>query len=365
MSVDVIPLPYRDMFKATNLQHYQDGNDLYITGGYGENAIPGSTVLEQYDTYPYMAKIDIKAATQAIIANSQEDLQGSIRYGTDQAVQATGGELYKMGDYFFLAGGHIFKGIFSIQDSTASLGSQKYLDAVHKFRIVDEDNQLTITDFSRITDGFPDDSTQFRRRDLPVVPGLELTPSKTEIPALTMYAGVFTSDTNKINGLSNTANFINPIYIHQDGSYHVDQTYEQEENVYTCANFVMYDPKDKVVFTTLIGGIGDNTQQIGYTNNVLTIIRPLLGAASFSVAQSPIPAKNKMGAEAIFIPSNVDLLDANELIIDFSALPKGEKIEVGSFYGGIEAIVANPGGYGRDKSLASNKVYKVFVTKTE
>lgn len=364
MSVDFIPMPYRDMFKATNLQHLQVDDDLYITGGYGENEIPGSTVLEQYDTYPYMAKINLTSAVAAIKANDQAALISAISFGTDPAVQATGGELFKMGDYFYLAGGHIYKGIFSIQDSTASLGSQKYLDAVHRFKINDNNGSITITDFSKITDGYPDDSTQFRRRDLPVVPSLQKSSSGEFLPALTMYAGVFTSDSNKITGLISGANFTNPIYIHSDGSYAIDASYVQNENVYTCANFVMYDPSTQLLYTTLLGGIGDNTKNIGYTNNILSISRPLNGSPSIDHSLGEIPVDASfMGAEAIFIPNDLEMIEANSLIIDFSKLTTNRATLVGSFYGGIEAFNANPGGYGRSKSYASNKVYKVYVTK--
>jgi hypothetical protein len=51
-------------------------------------------------------------------------------------------------------------------------------------------------------------------------------------------------------------------------------------------------------------------------------------------------------------------------VIDANATFKsGQSVDVGYIYGGIEAFENTPGTFGRGKSTASSKIWKVTVTK--
>jgi hypothetical protein len=51
-------------------------------------------------------------------------------------------------------------------------------------------------------------------------------------------------------------------------------------------------------------------------------------------------------------------------VIDANATFKsGQSVHVGYIYGGIEAFENTPGTFGRGKSTASSKIWKVTVTK--
>mgnify|MGYP000551348432 CR=1 FL=1 len=52
-----------------------------------------------------------------------------------------------------------------------------------------------------------------------------------------------------------------------------------------------------------------------------------------------------------------EIIDANN---SFSAK---NTVEIGYIFGGIEAYISNPGTYGPGKSRASNKIWKVTLTK--
>lgn len=354
------------MFKATNLQHFQSGGDLFITGGYGENEeVAPDNSLERWTTYDYMARINVENMITAVEANDKVGLNSSFIYGQNAGVQATGGELFKMGDYFYLTAGHIYKGVFSTATGKPSgAQSQVYLDAVHRFKLAESAGKLVLSDLTKITDGLADNATQFRRRDLPVTPALQLTATGiTE--SVTLYAGVFTAPTNTVAGLAANANWEAPIYIMQDGSYSVDNTYAQQSNVYAAANFVAYDSESETLYTTILGGIMHaNTNEFG--NEVITINRPLSGTAPVSTAtsQTAMPFTDRYGAEANMIYSTGNMVSGISLpLFDITSMTSGETMDIGHFYGGIQALKANPGGYGAGLSFASSKVFKVTITK--
>jgi hypothetical protein len=364
--VNKIDNPGSLLFKATNLQHFQDDNYLYLTGGYGENdSISNDNLLERFDTYADIARIDIDGMISDIVANaSAEKVNTNIIYGFDKLARATGGELYKLDDYFYLAGGHVYKGIFSVKrNNTITPTSQKYLNSVHRFKLSEIDGRLKLSDFSKITDGFSDDSTQFRRRDLPVTPSINFNSDSSWEEGIAMYAGVFASPDNKINNINANGAWKWPIYIHKDGTYLIDSGFEQHTNIYSAPSFVAVDQNFKTVYTTIIGGIG-SSNRAAYSNTTTTIIKNMEGnrVVYDTILQPPIPSENFYGAEAFMVLNKENRLNNAQLdVFDITQLIKNDKIEIGLFCGGIEAFVYNPGGNGKGKSKASNKIWKVTL----
>ncbi|MEN0002570.1 MAG: hypothetical protein AAF798_00455 [Bacteroidota bacterium] len=365
LPVSIVPIPYQDIFKATNLQHVQIGNDLYVSGGYGENPTGDTVWTERWDTYDIIAKIDVPALVAAVKTQDAAAAVEAMMFGQDKMVEATGGEFFKMGDYFYLAGGHIYNGFFSSEAAKRkdTLGVQTYLNAVHRFKLEEREGQLVVSDASKITDGKTDSTTQFRRRDLPIAKTLQATESGLT-SAISLYAGVFTSPQNKIPELKANANFTHPIHIFQDGSYHIDTTYTQNLNVYAAPNFVVYDGTANTYHTTIIGGIGDGSPGINYTNTVLTVNHSLDPTiATTESLQDSIPVNGAFyGAEANILLSEATKVAGTE-VFDLTSVKSGEQVDIGLFYGGIHAFVNNPGGYGRGKSIASNKVFRMKITK--
>lgn len=362
--VDKIKAPGSLLFKATNLQSFQDKNYLYLTGGYGENdSIPYENLFERYETYADIARIDVEGLISSIVNKvSDEEVNQNIIYGYDEAARATGGELYKLNDYFYLAGGHVYKGMFSIKkDNTITPTSQKYLNSIHRFQLSESDNRLELTNYTKISDGFADDSTQFRRRDLPVTPSFFPDTNGNWEEGLAMYAGVFTSPDNKISSVDPNGSWKWPIYIYKNGTYLIDSSFEQYTNFYSAPSFVAVDSNTNTVYTTIIGGIGSENKDV-FTNRISTITRTFnKNQSTYStMAQPPIPSENFFGAEAFMVLHPENRLEGATLdVFDITKLKRNEEIEIGVFCGGIESFVNNPGGYGKGKSQASNKIWKV------
>mgnify|MGYP000689955233 FL=1 len=143
---------------------------------------------------------------------------------------------------------------------------------------------------------------------------------------------------------------------------------------------VAYDASTKILHTFLLGGVGDgNTSKeirlSGFTNTGTHIklyveSNPLISTNStFSqnlFAKSTTNSKPFYGAEAIFFPSsNFKSTSVSPDILDTSSVfnETNSSVQIGYIFGGIEAFSSHPGTYGRTKSRASNKVWKVTLTK--
>jgi len=77
---------------------------LYMIGGYGYDSTSNSL-----KTFPTLTVFDVAETIQAIINGSP--VTPHMRQISDLRLQVCGGELAKLGDYFYLTGGHDFTGI--------------------------------------------------------------------------------------------------------------------------------------------------------------------------------------------------------------------------------------------------------------
>jgi len=117
---------YRHVFKNTNALVRQKGDYVYVLGGYGaKDSVPSSG----YVTYNHVAKIHVPSMIALVKGNySRVHKTKLFSFGHNKSLVSTGGELYSIGDTFYLVGGHNFGGTAP----TWSNG-QKYVDAVYPF----------------------------------------------------------------------------------------------------------------------------------------------------------------------------------------------------------------------------------------
>lgn len=379
------------LFKATNPISTQYNNTLYVLGGYG--AIPGDP--STYLTYNQIASIDIPKMIDLVkngITNftKASDWQGLIQLGKDETntLVSTGAEMFKVGPTIYLAGGHNFG------------SNQKYLDAVYPFTVTSDvvPYKLNVSVSNAISDvsdpkaAGSDTISKFRRRDGPVTPTLYKNNAGKIQQGLSFYGGVFTPATTA---------WQTAIYIHpgMGDSYTIDSQYNQKsQSVYACADLTGYDPTSSIVHTFLMGGVGNDTSTrmtgyedstkmlLGFTNNGVHIQFDVNGMTSAApeVLKDVFPAgQNKLyGAESSYIPAsdtNIKYIatgpsynpDVSEIIdLNKTFNDSTNARVVGYVYGGIEAYQLNPGqkkggnGYGPGYSAASNKIWKVTLTRT-
>lgn len=359
MSVDSLPVDLRDQFSFTNIQHTQDGDSLYLCGGYGAtyHAANDSTFI----TDSTFARIIVSQLVQAIKTHNKALVQSAIAYDRNPNVFvcATGGELLKINRRFYLVVGHRYQGAYFGNGAT-----QTYLDGIHSFttRETTTSIALDLSSFRVISDTIggqrTDSTTQFHRRDLVVAPGIQ-TNGQTGI---SIYGGVFTP--------KNTTPFTHPIYVNifdANAPFTVDP-FNQYSNNYAAPILAMYAKSDSVMYTTIFGGIVENKNDsatASFTHKVLTLKHDLTANTTSDTVESvQLTTANNYyyGAESVFIPSRTTpMVDAAHSIIDFDALPANQPVVVGRIFGGILATVANNNT--TTSSVATNQVFIITITK--
>jgi hypothetical protein len=359
--VDSLPIPskYLLQLRSTNMESYNDGQYLYCVGGYGSNCATDSPSC--YQTFPNLTTIDIAAAMKAIKNNKPADLLSSIKMITDPRMQVTGGELHKIGDWFYLVFGQNFNTIYS--DNATGI----YTQEVRRFQIDNSGSLPKITGYAADTCTWDDSS--FHRRDLVVLESHDVNGN----PNITVYGGVFTPVANN--------DYQTPIYISQTDattgatSITTDNSFLQMFNQYAAPNIYLYDRVNKTNYTTILGGItqyyydngtlvnSNNTQApMPWSNYITTIVRKADGTSVEYPQQTPT-LSGFIGGEAIFVPHiNVPFIE-NKKAIDFSALKtdSGNGFMLGYMYGGIQSDASQS--TGPHSTHASNRLFKVYIKK--
>jgi hypothetical protein len=349
-----------NVFLCSNLAHTQQDGVLYACGGYG---VASSSDKNSKKTYSYFMRMDVNKAIAAVKTNSSSDFKNAIWWGKSDLVKSTGGELFLLPDSnFYLALGHNFEGRYN--DNNAK---QTYLNQINVFRLegkgLGSPNKLALLPVGTITDGLPNTTTQFHRRDLVVSPCVQS--NGTDI-GLSVYGGVFTYAPGPSPSNSGGNPFPHPIYINylQKPAFRVDSFY-QYSNIYSTAFMTHYDPSSQRMMTTLFGGLGDtkaNFTSANWSTVISTNIRSYANNGDVTNSLQNIdtlPAY--IGAEGVFIPSaGLPYYNKNYNIIDYSKLSNTQT--VGYIYGGIVSNQCCSDSSGSTKS--SNIVYKVTLSKT-
>lgn len=323
-----------DPLRSTNMQYFQDGNKLYMIGGYGYDSTSNSL-----KTFPTLTVFDVAETIQAIINGSP--VTPHMRQISDLRLQVCGGELAKLGDYFYLTGGHDFTGTYTLLNNT-----QVYTNKIQKFKIVDNGVNVSISDYSSQTD-----TIEYHRRDMNLVPAMK---PDGITPYYILYGGVF-----KYN---RDLPYLNPIYLEQSGNT-VDLSFEQKMCQYTCSYLSAFNSNTGSMHTTFLGGTSlyyYNTisQQLEYDSlvpfidDISTITRKSDGTSSEYLSQVRMPAL--LGTNAKFI-LNPSIAQTSNKIIKLNEL--SGRTFAGYVFGGIRALLPN-----NTPSFPSDYILKVYIT---
>ena len=329
------PFATADPLRSANMQSFQDGNKLYVIGGYGYDSLSNSLV-----TFSSLTVFDVEETIQAIIAGTP--INPYTRQINDNRIKVCGGELFKLGDYFYLAGGHNFTG-----DYTRFVNVQDYTNQIKKFKINDNGVSVTISDYSVNID-----SVEFHRRDMNVVPAIK---PDGVTPYSILYGGVF-----KVNS---DLPYLNPIYIDGNGTAAVDFTFEQKMSQYTCSNLSAFNATTGNMHTTFFGGtslyyFNEITQTqvldtlVPFIDDITTLTRYSNGSSEEKISVTKFPVLLGTNAKFILDPAvpkySNDVIKLNEL---------SGRTYVGYIFGGIRALYPN-----NTVSFPSDYIFKVYIT---
>jgi hypothetical protein len=351
----------REQLGSSNMQFAQNGDKLYIAGGYGYKES-----IDDYTTFPYLTSVNMPMLMDSVIAGG--NINTAFRSVIDSTMAVTGGRMGRIGDRYFLVFGHYFHHRYSVAD----LGSfiQKYTYQIRMFDIQDDDTLLAAVNKQVITD-----SVNFRRRDFNMTPFKEGTEK-----GFYAWSGVFRDSVDLPH--------YNPIRIKSDGSYAV-LPFEQKLAHYHSGSFSMkidnpgyYTYKDAHVF---LGGMAEYYPDSGYalvqdslvpfTKNFSSvqisgdqIVEQKAGLLPWPTPECGLFFPNEIrnsflefeGTNMEFIP-NLTYYDAETGVINYSHNWPNVNQPVGYLVGGIISAGRNIADM-NDPSLsfASNKVYKVF-----
>ncbi|MHB1278707.1 MAG: T9SS type A sorting domain-containing protein [Bacteroidia bacterium] len=332
----------QEQLSSTNMEFHQNGNYLYVIGGYGYNAATASK-----KTFANLTAIDVPAVINAVIAGTT--FTAYFRQTTDAQFAVTGGHLEQINGTYYLLGGNKFDGNYNPMGNPTF--TQIYTDAVRIFTLSDDGIMLTITHLTPHTD-----ATNLHRRDYNAV--AQILPDGSE--GITMFSGVFQPNVN--------LPFLNCVNI-DSTTYTVNNSFQQYYNHYHCPVLPLYSATNNEMHSVFFGGIAqyyDSSGILVQDNNVpfvKTIARVTRNSGgTMAEYKLPVEMPALLGAGAEFIPlSSVPHYTNHVFKLDDLS---SDSTLVGYIFGGISSTApniffTNTG----SESSASNQIFKVYVIK--
>lgn len=339
-----LSIPLQDQLSSTNMEFHQEGNFLYLVGGYGHSETVGSKV-----TYAMLTAVDVPGVIGAIRNNTA--LSPFFRTMTDTRFAVTGGHLNKIYDTYYLVGGQKFDGNYNPMNHPTF--TQEYINAIRKFRLEDDGAELKVSHFITITD-----TAAFHRRDYNVA--AQILPGEKE--GLMSFSGPF-----QINA---DLPYLNVVSI-DSNSYHIEPDFAQYFNNYHCAVMPLYSMTAKEMHTVFFGGIAQYYEENGqliqdsdvpFVKTIARVSRDQQG--HLTEYKFPQEMPGYLGASAEFIPMRGIPRYPNG-VINLDDLPEDSTM-VGYIFGGIESTAANIFWINEgNESVAHPLVYGVFVTRNQ
>ncbi len=340
-----LPTSIQEQLSSANMEFYQDGNYLYLIGGYGY-----SNIAADHVTYDKLTAVEVPAVINAVISGT--GIAPFFRQITDAAFEVTGGHLLKIYDTFYLIGGQKFQGRYNPMGPTHGPGFvQQYTNQIRTFLINNNGTALTITHQPTATD-----AENLHRRDFNVVPQIMSNGQE----GATAFSGVFQTTAD--------LPYLNCVNIDSSG-YAVNNAFSQYYNHYECAALPLYSASAQEMHTVFFGGIAQFYDSLGVLvqdNNVpfvKTIARVTRSADGLmSEYKLPVEMPALLGASSAFIPLET-LSTFTNGVIRLDELTD-DTTHVGYIYGGIASTAANIFWINSGvESSANSQIYKVFVIK--
>jgi hypothetical protein len=341
-SVNALSQSLKEQLQSTNMSFYQDGNILYIIGGYAYSPSAGDHV-----TFPYLTSINVPAVIQAVI--NGEDSETFIKQATDDFFAISGGQLGKINDVFYLVGGHRFDGRYNPHDNPTF--TQTYSNQIRKFTIEENSDLLSFSIDSTITD-----EVHLRRRDYNLLP--QIFPDGKH--GYTISAGVFQMQTD--------LPFLYPVDITAEG-YYPHTEFNQYLSHYHGAKACLYDAENNSMHNLFFGGMSQYYYQndllikddrVPFVNTISRMTRFSDGSLQEFVLPSVMPGLK--GASAEFIP-NQALPHHPSKIIKLDEIIDSTFI-IGHVVGGIESPFLNPfSSNSTSVTTADNQIFEVWLKR--
>jgi len=340
--ISSLPIALQEQLSSTNMQFHQEGNYLYLIGGYGYNVATSSR-----KTFENLTAIDVPAVINSIINGTS--FTSFFRQISDPQFAVTGGHLKKINNTFYLICGNKFDGNYNPMGHQTY--TQVYTDEIRKFNMTDNGTTISITHLPSMHD-----ATSLHRRDYNAVP--QILPNGAE--GVTIFSGVFQPTID--------LPFLDCVDI-DSTTYVVNTSFQQYYNHYHCAVLPIYSSSNNEMHNIFFGGIAQYYDSLGVLvqdNNVpfvKTIARVTRNSAGIMAEYKlPVEMPSLLGAGAEFIANETISHFNNEVfkLDDFVS----DSTLVGYIYGGISSTASNIFFTNTGtQSSASSQIFKVYVIK--
>lgn len=344
VSLDALNVPLREQLQSSNMNFFQDGDELILTGGYAYSAS-----FDDHITFPKITVINISELVQSII--NETDITPYFKQIENENFAVCGAQLGKIGDQFILVGGHRFDGRYNPMGHPTYV--QTYTNQIRRFGLDLSGDQPAVTDYSAFTD-----QVHLHRRDYNLIP--QIFPDSSF--GYTIFSGVFQLEAD--------LPFLYPVHIHAS-EIEPKTTFNQYLSNYHSAKTSLYDSENNEMHNLFFGGIS----QYYYDENVLvedqtvpfvsTISRvSLYGDGTMQEYKMNTEMPLFQGASAEFVFAQDVPLIFNE-IIDLQLLSEDESI-IGYIIGGIYSALKNPFDLNNISNTAADfTVYRVKLVRSQ
>lgn len=347
MAADASQLPPSvfEAISSANMQFYQDGNYLFMIGGYGKMASQNTWL-----TFHSLISVDLSCLLSSIASSGP--ISSCFRQVIDSNMAVAGGMLEKIDSTYYLVFGHRFDGRYA-RNTTLGTFTQTYTHEIRKFGISDDGVNLAITNYHTEID-----TTNFHRRDLNLLP--QIFPNGDF--GFTAFGGVFQKNAD--------LPFLTPIDITANSTIH-QAAFNQNLSQYSSAAMPVFDSLNNTMHSVFFGGMSlytlDTVNQVLIQDTLVPFVRTISKVTresngNLTEYKLPVEMPGLLGSNAFFILKDSVPLIHNK-IIDLNSL--SGQTHVGYIVGGIESDFPNiadidPEGMSRPHAL----VYDVFIDKT-
>lgn len=339
-----LSLGIREQLQSTNQNFYQSADTLYILGGYAYAAS-----VDDHITHPKMTSLIVSEVINAIIAN--DPITSFFQQIEDQNFAITGGQMGKIGDYFYLIGGHRFDGRYNPMGHNTYV--QTYKTGIQKFKLSNAPNNLSYSDYS-----FTEDPIHLRRRDYNLMP--QIFPDGSE--GYMISAGVFQINAN--------LPFLYPVNI-TENDYTPITGFNQYLSHYHGAKTAIYDEQANETHNLFYGGMSqyyyDNgnlvqDDEVPFVNTISRVTRDANG--DLQEFQMPVDMPGLKGAGSEFIP-NLEAPYTSSKVLKINDVTE-DSIMIGYIFGGIQSDLRNPFSNNQtNQTSADASIFEVWLRKDE
>jgi hypothetical protein len=341
-SIASLPTSIAEQLQSTNMVFYQDTDTLYLIGGYAFSATESDHI-----TFPYLSSVHISGLIDAVF--SGQAIDPFIKQIRHDNFAVTGGQMGKIGDYFYLIGGHRFDGRYNPMGNPTF--TQTYTNQIRKFRINNSGESPVFFDYSAITDPI-----HLRRRDYNLVP--QVFPDGSE--GYTISSGVFQ--------LNADLPFLYPVDI-TDDQYSPRTAFNQYLSNYHSPKVGLHSAGTNDMFSIFFGGISQyyfeggqliQDNEVPFVKTISMVSRSSDG--SLQEYLLPVEMPGLKGASAEFLP-NKQLPHYGNSVIKLDEL-QGDTVLIGHILGGIQTNLQNPFSNNQtNQTAADNVIYSVSLIK--